>query len=95
VTERFTLDAAASALRRSYVAEDPVYLQKPFAGADTVYTADVAYQPVPCDDQSYKSDAGAGDYSRWVFVAVGFAGAMLVAGWTAWRFRRRARPALP
>jgi hypothetical protein len=95
VIERFTLDLDSGALRRSYVAEDPVYLQKPFAGADTVYAADVTYQPAPCDDQSYKSDAGAGDRSLWMFVAAGIVGAMLVAGWTARRYWRRERHALP
>jgi hypothetical protein len=70
-------------------------LQKPFAGADTVYAADVTYQPAPCDDQSYKSDAGAGDRSLWMFVAAGIVGAMLVAGWTARRYWRRERHALP
>jgi hypothetical protein len=55
VTERFTLDAEKGAITRSYVAEDPLYLQKPFSGADTVLLADVPYQPAVCDDQSYKT----------------------------------------
>jgi hypothetical protein len=55
VTERFTLDPDKGALSRTYVAEDPLYLQKPFAGADTVHVADVPYQPATCDDQSYKT----------------------------------------
>jgi hypothetical protein len=63
VTERFTLDAEKGTLTRGYVAEDPLYLQKPFTGADTVQVADVPYQPAVCDDQSYKTtkteDAGA------------------------------------
>jgi hypothetical protein len=55
VTERFTLDAEKGTLARSYVAEDPLYLQKPFTGADTVQVADVPYQPAVCDDQSYRT----------------------------------------
>jgi hypothetical protein len=55
VTERFTLDARKGALRREYVAEDPLYLQAPFTGADVVHMADVPYEPAPCDDQSFKT----------------------------------------
>jgi hypothetical protein len=55
VTERFTLDPEKGTIARSYVAEDPLYLQKPFTGADTVQVADVPYQRTDCDDQSYKT----------------------------------------
>ena len=55
VTERFALDPDKGAITRSYVAEDPLYLQKPFTGADTVLVADVPYQRTECDDQSYKT----------------------------------------
>ena len=75
VVERFTLDAAKGALTRSYVAEDPLYLQQPYKGSDTVYLADVPYQPTPCDDQSYKSDAGAGGRGVWLY-----GGAAVLAG---------------
>ena len=56
VVERFTLDADKRALRRSFVATDPLYFEGEYRGADTVYVADVPYQPIACDDQSYKSD---------------------------------------
>jgi len=55
VTERFTLDADKGSITRTYVAEDPLYLQKPFTGGDTVQVADVPYQRTDCDDQSYKT----------------------------------------
>jgi hypothetical protein len=55
VTERFTLDPDKGTIARSYIAEDPLYLQKPFTGADTMQVADVPYQRTECDDQSYKT----------------------------------------
>jgi hypothetical protein len=83
VTERFTLDSDKGTLTRSYVAEDPLYLQKPFTGADTVQVADVPYQRTDCDDQSFKTtkadDAGTpADTStpRWLV----WGGALVAAG---------------
>lgn len=55
VVERFSLDADGRALRRTYVADDPLYLEEPYTGADTVYVADIPYQGLGCDDRSYKS----------------------------------------
>jgi hypothetical protein len=75
--ERFTFDAEKGAVTRSYTAEDPLYLQQPYTGADTVYLADVPYQPAPCDDQSYKKgdSSSAAGASRWPWAA-----AIAVAG---------------
>jgi hypothetical protein len=58
VVERFTLDAANGALRREYVAEDPLYFVGQYRGADTVYVADYPYEPPSCDDLSYVSGQG-------------------------------------
>jgi hypothetical protein len=50
VVERFTLDPKTMTLRRSYVAEDPVYFVGQYAGSDTVLIADVPYEPRPCKE---------------------------------------------
>lgn len=53
VVERFSLDAASMALRRSYVAEDPVYFNGEYAGSDTIYPADLPYAPDPCSELTF------------------------------------------
>ncbi|HVY66396.1 MAG TPA: DUF6152 family protein [Gammaproteobacteria bacterium] len=58
VVERFTLDAAKGALRREYVAEDPLYFSGQYKGADTVYLADLPYETPSCEDLSYATDRG-------------------------------------
>jgi hypothetical protein len=90
VVERFTLDADGRALRRSYVATDPLYFEGEYRGADTVYVADVPYQPIPCDDQSYKSDA---DMSGEPWILIGMTAVALVAGvgGALWRRQRNSR----
>jgi hypothetical protein len=65
VVERFELDAAKPALRRSFVAEDPLYFEGEYKGADIVYVADVPYQGTRCDDRSYKSLGESGGV-RWI-----------------------------
>ena len=91
VVERFTLDSEKGALSRSYVAEDPLYLEKSYPGADTVYLADVPYQPAPCDDESYKTSAmpgeGGAPWRMWG-AAIAVAAVMLSA---AFLLRRRPR----
>jgi Family of unknown function (DUF6152) len=77
VVERFTLDADKRALRRSFVATDPLYFEGEYRGADTVYVADVPYQPIACDDQSYKSD---GEMSRLAWILIGTTAVGFVAG---------------
>ena len=86
VIERFTLSDDGRALRRTFVATDPTYFEGEYRGADTVYVADVPYQPIRCDDLSYKSD---GRRSPLSWMAVGVAALGLVAGVVLWRARGR------
>jgi len=60
VVERFSLDRERGALRREYVAEDPLYFTGQFRGADTVFVADLPYEPPSCNDLSYATDRGTG-----------------------------------
>lgn len=85
VIERFTLDADGRALRRSFIATDPTFFEGEYRGADTVYVADVPYQPVPCDDQSYKSDA---ERSRLSWILIGATAIGFVAGIVVWKSRK-------
>jgi hypothetical protein len=89
VVERFSLDADRGALVRRYVAEDPLYLQKPYTGSDTVYVADVPYQPIACDDQSFRSDVTPPAPSREVFWLPAVATVALIALSALWLRRRR------
>lgn len=50
IVERFSLDTEKTALKREYVAEDPVYFVGQYAGSDTVLVADVPYEAHPCDE---------------------------------------------
>jgi MYXO-CTERM domain-containing protein len=93
VVERFTLDPDRGALVRSYVGEDPLYLQKPYSGTDTVYLADVPYEPITCDDQSYRSDVTptqptSSPWTPWIPAAAAVALIILAAVWL--RRRRQA-----
>jgi hypothetical protein len=90
IVERFTLDAEKGALTRSFVADDPLYLQGEYKGSDAVYVADVPYEPTTCDDRSYKSGAGSGGDARWWLIG---AAAALIAGVVLWLARSRVRPA--
>jgi len=58
VVERFSLDRATGALRREYVADDPLYFTGEFRGADSVFIADLAYETPTCNDLSYKTGEG-------------------------------------
>lgn len=85
VVERFSLDPKTGALRRTYVAEDPLYFTGKYEGADTVLPADVPFQVATCDDRSYKTP-GASTVRWWiVWTAVGVVGVMLAV----WTFTRR------
>ena len=54
VVERFTLDPKRWALKREYVAEDPVYFTGQYVGSDTVLVADVPYVAHPCNELTYE-----------------------------------------
>lgn len=53
VVERFTLDPETMALRREYVAEDPLYFASPYVGGDTVMPADAPFAVDPCEELTY------------------------------------------
>ena len=53
VIERFSLDPETFALTRTYVAEDPVYLEGPYTGSDVVYPADAPYAQDRCKEQGF------------------------------------------
>jgi hypothetical protein len=50
VVERFRLDPETHALRRDFIAEDPVYFTDQYAGYDIVLPADVPYVAHRCDE---------------------------------------------
>jgi Family of unknown function (DUF6152) len=50
IVERFSLDPKTQALRRDFVAEDPVYYTDQYIGYDLVLPADVPYVAHPCDE---------------------------------------------
>lgn len=52
VVERLTLDPKRNAIVRTYVAEDPWYFTGQFKGSDTVYVADLPYEPYNCADNA-------------------------------------------
>jgi hypothetical protein len=55
VVERFSLAPETGALRREYVAEDPLYFEGQFRGSDTVYPSDLPYHGTsPCEDRTYR-----------------------------------------
>jgi hypothetical protein len=58
VVERFTLDRESNALRREYVATDPLYFAGEYKGADSVLTADLPYETPSCEDLSYVTGQG-------------------------------------
>ena len=60
VVERFSLERSQGklALRREYVAEDPLYFTGQYRGADVAYVADLPYEPPTCTDLSYVTGRG-------------------------------------
>ena len=55
VVERFTLDQERMALRRDYVAEDPLYFEGQYTGSDTVLISDLPYHgTTECEDRTYR-----------------------------------------
>jgi hypothetical protein len=55
VVERFTLDPVTMALKRVYVAEDPVNFTDQYAGSDTVLPADAPYAEDRCEELTYRN----------------------------------------
>jgi hypothetical protein len=58
VVERFSLDRATGALRREYVADDPLFFTGVYSGADTAFVADLPYETPTCNDLSYVTGQG-------------------------------------
>jgi hypothetical protein len=54
VVERFTLDPETLALRREYVANDPVYFINEYVGGDTVLPADAPFAVDACRELAYE-----------------------------------------
>ena len=52
LTERFSLDAQAQALKREFVAVDERFFREPYTGTDVVHPSNVPYEPDACDDRS-------------------------------------------
>jgi hypothetical protein len=50
IVERYVLDPDTLALKREYVATDPVYFVGEYVGSDTVLVADVPYEAHPCNE---------------------------------------------
>jgi hypothetical protein len=50
IIERYSLDPEKLALKRDYVATDPVYFVGEYVGSDTVLVADVPYEAHPCNE---------------------------------------------
>jgi hypothetical protein len=58
VVERFTLDPSTMQLRRTYEADDPIYLKGKYTGQDVIQPADAPYAPDTCKEQQFL------DYSK-------------------------------
>jgi hypothetical protein len=54
VVERFTLDPQTWALRRDYVAEDPIYYEDQYVGSDIVLPADAPFAVDQCKELAYE-----------------------------------------
>jgi len=55
VIERFTLDPQTMALKRDYVAEDPVYYTDQYVSSDTVLPADAPFAVDRCEELTYRN----------------------------------------
>ena len=58
IVERFTLDSEAGALRRTYVAEDPLFFSGQYTGSDNVFIADLPYESYNCDERGHVTAGG-------------------------------------
>src|SRR5688572_25481659 len=61
VVERFTLDPATLALRRDYVANDPLYFVNEYVSGDTVLPADAPFAVDACKELAFEYQPGGGD----------------------------------
>lgn len=59
IVERFSLDTASMALKREYTAEDPVYFEDQYKGADIVMLADAPFAVDQCKELAYEYTTGA------------------------------------
>ena len=86
VIERFSLDASGRTLRREWMAEDPLYFEGQYTGADVVHLSDVPYQETPCEDLSYKSsDDESRDTGRVMLVGAASLVSIVLIGWLLMR----------
>jgi hypothetical protein len=60
VVERFTLDPKTLALRREYVANDPLYFVNEYVSGDTVLPADAPFAVDACKELAYEYQPGGG-----------------------------------
>jgi hypothetical protein len=58
VVERFTLDQKTLALRRDYVADDPLYFVNEYVGGDTVLPADAPFAVDACKELAFEYQPG-------------------------------------
>lgn len=56
VTERFTVDAAHSTLKRDYTVTDPLYLKQPWRGSDTQRSTAEPYRAFACEELSGRNN---------------------------------------
>jgi hypothetical protein len=61
IVERFTLDPETFALRREYVATDPLYFVGEYVGGDTVLPADAPFAVDACKELAYEYRPAASD----------------------------------
>jgi hypothetical protein len=54
VVERFTFDPETLALKREYVAEDPLYFAEAYTGSDIVMPADAPFAVDPCEELGFR-----------------------------------------
>jgi hypothetical protein len=61
IVERFTLDPDSLALKRDYVAEDPLFFADQYIGSDTVLPADAPFAVDACEELAYEYRADGAD----------------------------------
>ena len=67
IVERFTLDPETRALRREYVANDPLYFVNEYVSGDTVLPADAPFAVDACKELAFEyqpADSAAGGDAR-------------------------------